>query len=64
MSRKSQLQKILKEMESLLESNPDLQEAIKSIEPVLKDSGNDEDYKKIKLPYVSAKPIRSPEWNT
>ncbi len=51
-------------MESLLESNPELREALKDIEPMIKDSGNDEDYRGIKLPYVSAKPIQSPEWGT
>jgi len=62
MSRKSQIQKTLKEMKSRLKSLPELEEAVQAIDPVIKETEDDEDYRRIKLPYVSAKPIRGSEW--
>lgn len=61
--RAKKVDKLFKEAESLVKSIPGLGEALKSIEGVAKEADINEAAQKLKLPYVSAQPIRRTGWD-
>lgn len=62
MTKKSNIEKTIRDMDALLKSVPGLDALLKSLESTSKQSEINEEYQRIKLPYVSAEPIRGAEW--
>ncbi|ULA62157.1 MAG: hypothetical protein LZF86_10016 [Nitrospira sp.] len=62
MTKKSNIEKTIRDMDALLKFVPGLDAMLKSLESTSKQSEVDEEYQRIKLPYVSAEPIRGTGW--
>lgn len=63
MKKKHEIDKDFRELKDVLKSTPDLYHLIKSIESSSKEVKLNKGNQKLDLPYVSAEPIRRPQWN-
>lgn len=62
MTKKSDIDNVMKDMDALLKSVPGLDVVLRSLEGASKQAEIHQEYQRIKLPYVSAEPIRGAEW--
>lgn len=62
MTKKSEIDNVMNDMDALLKSVPGLDVLLKSLEGATKQAETTEEHQRIKLPYVSAEPIRGAEW--
>lgn len=63
MTKKSDIENVIKDMDALLKSVPGLDVLLRSLDVAAKQTETNEEYQRIKLPYVSAEPIRGAEWS-